>query len=170
MRFIVGFVLGLIALPVIGYFYIKGGNIPAATSAPPMPFERWAASTTLHAHVAKEMPKGSPVQANEATYLAGAKAYRAQCAVCHGLPDQPDTEISKGMFPKVPQLWKHGVDDDPVGETYWKVSNGIRLTGMPAFKGTLTDEQMWQVSQVLANAPKLPASATDILKPPLKVE
>jgi thiosulfate dehydrogenase len=74
------------------------------------------------------------------------------------------------MYPNVPQLWKHGVDDDPVGETYWKVSNGIRLTGMPGFKGALTDEQMWQVSQMLANAPKLPPDAMDVLKAPLKVE
>jgi hypothetical protein len=42
------------------------------------------------------------------------------------------------------------VTDDPVGETYWKVSNGIRLTGMPAFFGSLTDEQLCHVSQLLA--------------------
>lgn len=170
MKFIVGFLLGLIAIPVAGYFYIKSGNVPSATSAPPLLFERWAARTALHARMAKEMPKDAGVAANEETYLAGAKVYRTQCAVCHGLPGQAETEISKGMFPKVPQLWKHGVDDDPVGETYWKVENGIRLTGMPAFKGTLSEDQIWQVSQVLANAPKLQPAALDILKQPLKVE
>jgi thiosulfate dehydrogenase len=170
MRFIIAFLLGLIALPLAAYFYIKGGNMPVGTSAAPLPFERWAARTTLHAHIDKEMPKDSPVGASEATYLAAAKIYRAQCAVCHGLPGQPETEISKGMFPNIPQLWKHGVDDDPVGETYWKVANGIRLTGMPSYKSTLTDQQMWQVSQMLANAPKLPPSVMDVLKPPLQVE
>ena len=170
MKFIFGFLIGLIALPLAGYFYLKGGYAPAAASAPPLPFERWAAGTALHARIDKEMPKDSPVPANDATYANGAKIYRSQCAVCHGLPGQPESEISKGMFPKVPQLWKHGVDDDPVGETYWKVSNGIRLTGMPGFKGNLSEEQMWQVSQLLANAPKLPPSVTDVLKQPLKVE
>lgn len=170
MRLITGFLLGLIALPVAGYFYIKGGHVPAATSAPPLPFEQWAARTALHAEIAREMPKNPLVQANEATFIAGAKVYRIHCAVCHGLPGQPDSEVSNGMFPKSPQLWKHGVDDDPIGETYWKVANGIRLTGMPAFKGGLTDEQMWQVSQLLANAPKLPPSAMDILKQPLRIE
>ena len=47
-----------------------------------------------------------------------------------------------------------GVSDDPPGETYWKVANGIRLTGMPSYKGVLTDTQMWQVSLLLANADK----------------
>ena len=70
------------------------------------------------------------------------------------------------MFPRAPQLWaKHkngavGVSDDPVGETYWKVKNGIRLTGMPAYDKALTDTQMWQVTLLLSRADKpLPAEA-----------
>jgi mono/diheme cytochrome c family protein len=76
------------------------------------------------------------------------------------------------MFPYAPPLWeKHhnndvvGVSDDQPGETYWKVANGIRLTGMPAYKQVLTETQMWQVSQLLANADKpLPPAALQILR------
>jgi mono/diheme cytochrome c family protein len=57
-----------------------------------------------------------------------------------------------------------GVSDDPSGETYWKAANGIRLTGMPAYKDILSDTQLWQVSLLLANANKpLPPAALDIL-------
>jgi mono/diheme cytochrome c family protein len=70
------------------------------------------------------------------------------------------------MFPRAPQLWaKHkngavGVSHDPVGETYWKVKNGIRLTGMPAYGKALTETELWQVSLLLAEADKpLPAEA-----------
>lgn len=170
MKLVVGFIIGLLALPLCAYLYLKAGMAPVATSAPPLPFEKWAASTALHARIEKEIPKESPLAANDATYLAGAHVFREQCAVCHGLPGQPDTDISKGMYPKVPQLWKHGVDDDPPGETYWKVANGIRLTGMPGFRGSLSEEQMWQVSLMLANAPKLPQPVLDFLKQPLHVE
>jgi mono/diheme cytochrome c family protein len=65
-----------------------------------------------------------------------------------------------------------GVSDDPPGETYWKVDNGIRLTGMPAFKGVLTDAQIWQVSLLAASADKpLPPEAVGILRgqPPAPV-
>jgi len=56
------------------------------------------------------------------------------------------------------------VSDDPPGETYWKVANGVRLTGMPAYKDVLTDTQMWQVSLLLANADKpLPPAAVAVL-------
>jgi mono/diheme cytochrome c family protein len=75
------------------------------------------------------------------------------------------------MFPDAPALWeKHhngevvGVSDDPPGETYWKVANGIRLSGMPSYKNVLTETEMWQVSLLLANADKpLPPAAVDIL-------
>jgi mono/diheme cytochrome c family protein len=61
-----------------------------------------------------------------------------------------------------------GVSDDPPGVTYWKVANGIRLTGMPSFDKVLSSPQMWQVSILLANADKpLPQSAMDILAKPL---
>jgi mono/diheme cytochrome c family protein len=63
------------------------------------------------------------------------------------------------MYPSAPQLWKKhakgkvvGVSDDEPGETFWKVKNGIRLTGMPAFQHLYTDAQMWDVSLLLKNA------------------
>jgi mono/diheme cytochrome c family protein len=58
-----------------------------------------------------------------------------------------------------------GVTDDPPQVSYWKVKNGIRLTGMPTFKGILDDTQMWQLALFVANADKLPDSAKKILAP-----
>jgi mono/diheme cytochrome c family protein len=53
-----------------------------------------------------------------------------------------------------------------VGETYWKVRNGIRLSGMPSFNSLLNETQMWQVSVLLAGADKpLPANVIDTVKP-----
>ncbi len=73
------------------------------------------------------------------------------------------------MFPHPPQLFQgHGVTDDPPGETYWKAANGIRLTGMPGFKASLNDTQLWQVSLMLANADKLPKPVKAALGAPSK--
>jgi thiosulfate dehydrogenase len=159
-KFIIGLVVGLVVVPLMAFLYFAGGFAPVATSDPMMPMERFMASTALHARLSKDMPKSVPVQANDDTYLAGAMIYMHNCAVCHGLLNRPESAISKGMFPHPPQLLPpgHGVTDDPPGETYWKVKNGIRLTGMPGFHGSLTEEEMWQVSVMLANADKLPDS------------
>jgi thiosulfate dehydrogenase len=161
---IVGFIAGLLSVPVGAWLYLKLGYAPVATSAAPMPFETYFAKTALHARVFKEARQDDPVALTEQNYMAGATLYREDCAVCHGLPGQEKTAIANGMFPKPPELFKgKGVTDDPVGETYWKIRNGIRLTGMPGFQNSLSDEQMWQIAGLLAHADKLPAGAQDEL-------
>jgi thiosulfate dehydrogenase len=122
----------------------------------------------LNARVKKEAPKSSPIPPSDEVYAAGAQIYRHNCAVCHGLPERDQTAIAKGEFPKPPELFKgKGVTDDLVGVTYSKVANGIRLSGIPGFDGSLSNEQMWQVSLLLANSDKLPASVRTALQEPL---
>ncbi|HVP44745.1 MAG TPA: cytochrome c [Terriglobales bacterium] len=160
-RFLLGVVVGVLLVLVVVYGYFRAGMAPVAASAPAMPFEKRLARMALHARLEKEMPQNVPVPANETTYMAGAMVYSDHCAVCHGAPGKPMPVIAKGMFPHPPQLFKgKGVTDDPPGETYWKVANGIRLSGMPAFKSTLSENEMWQVSVLLANADK----ASDMAK------
>ena len=168
MKFIVGFILGVLVVPLGVYLYFVSGSAPVAASAQPMPFEKMLASKALHARLDKEMPKTSPVNADETNLEAGAQIYRENCAVCHGLPGQPESAISRGMFPRPPALLEgKGVTDDPPEETYWKVANGIRMTGMPGFDQRLTSTQMWQVSQLAANADKLPSPVKALLQVPL---
>ena len=162
--FVAGLILGLLLVFGGAYFYFASGSAPVATDAEAMPFEKKFAHMALNARVEKEMPKSVPFTADETAYLGGADVYHEHCAVCHGQPGQPATAIAKGMFPKPPVLLEgKGVTDDPAQETYWKVANGIRMTGMPAFKKTLTEQQMWQVSLLLANADKVPPSVKDRL-------
>ena len=160
----------MIVLPVCGWLYFRFGYAPVATASSPMLFERQLAHMALNARIRAESPKNVPIQASDENFLAGAHIYRTHCAACHGLPGQADFATAKGMFPKPPQLFKgHGVTDDPAGETYWKVSNGIRLTGMPAYTGSLNDKEMWQVSLMLADADKLSQEARGILEQPLEI-
>jgi mono/diheme cytochrome c family protein len=161
--FIFGIVVGIILVCAGVYLYFTNGYAPVATSAPPLPFEKKLANGALHARIRKEMPKDVPIPWDQANLTAGAQIYRQDCAVCHGLPGQDQSHIAKGMFPKPPKLTEGaGVTDDPPQETYWKVENGIRLSGMPGFEGTLSAQQMWQVSLMLANANKLPQAAKDV--------
>jgi thiosulfate dehydrogenase len=167
LKFILGIIVGIILVGVGAYFYFSIGMAPVATSDPVLPFEKKLANMALHARIEKEMPKSVPVPADESTCMAGAQVYRENCAVCHGLPGQEQSAIAKGMFPKPPQLFHgKGVTDDELGETYWKVANGIRLTGMPGFKKELNETQVWQVSMLLANADKISDAVKQQLQPP----
>jgi mono/diheme cytochrome c family protein len=165
--FVAGLIIGIIVLFAAVAYYFLSGRAPVAVKDRPMPFEKAFANGALHAHIDKEMPKSSPIRVDEAAFLAGAQVYQRNCALCHGLPTTDQSDIAKGMFPKPPELFKgKGVTDDPAGETYWKVKNGIRLTGMPEFANALSDTQMWQVSLLLANADKISDAVREQLKPP----
>lgn len=164
---ILGMILGVAAVGLGVYWYFSTGQAPAATSAPPMPFEKMLANKALGARIGREMPKSVPIQADETNLLAGATIYRQQCSVCHSQPGQKQTAIAAGMYPHPPRLMDgKGVTDDEPAETYWKVANGIRLTGMPGFHSTLSETEMWQVSLLAANADKLPKSVQDALSAP----
>jgi mono/diheme cytochrome c family protein len=158
-QFLLGFVSALVGLGVAGIAFVTLGLAPVATDSAPLPFEKLIAGAALHARVSKEAPKSFPIAPSDQVYAAGAQIYQNNCAVCHGLPGQEQTAIAKGEFPPPPPFFKgKGVTDDPAGVTYWKVANGIRLSGMPGFKASLSNEQMWEVSLLLANADKLPAT------------
>lgn len=164
---IVGFLLAILLIACGTYFYFSTGRAPVAVTDPPMPFEKKFAHIALNAHIANQKIPESPVVADEKSYLSGVEVYKENCAVCHGLPDQPKSNAAQGMYPPPPQLFHGvGVSDDPASETYWKAENGIRLTGMPGFKGRLTETQIWQVSVLLANSDKLPATVRTALTAP----
>jgi mono/diheme cytochrome c family protein len=176
MRFLVGLLIGLLVFPICIAVYLKAGHPPVATSDPPLPFEAAIVNMPLHARIDREMVAKPPVEASPTNLEIGAHIYRRQCAVCHGLYGLP-VSFAKGMFPGAPQLWEPhgngvvGVSDDPAGETYWKVANGIRLSGMPAFDHVLNQTEMWQVSQLLANANKpLPPAVLTLLRQPMVLD
>ena len=169
-RFLLGLVLGIALIPLAAFVWFHNGHPPVAVADPPLPFERAITHVPLNVRIHEEMVSAAPLQANENNLVAGAQIYRDQCAACHGFHGKPSS-FGGHMFPGAPQLMeKHrnsnvvGVSDDPPGETYWKVANGIRLTGMPSFNKILSENEMWQVTLLLANADKpLPPAAVDML-------
>jgi thiosulfate dehydrogenase len=167
-KYINGFIIGIIFVPAAFYIYCVTGSAPVATSSPPMPFERFFARAALHATIGREAPKTQPAKATESELLDGAHVFHHNCAICHGLPGKPKSRIARGEFPPPPQLFKPGemVTDDPVGVTYWKAKNGIRLTGMPGFGASLSDTQLWDVARLLANADKLSPRVQQALESP----
>jgi thiosulfate dehydrogenase len=171
MRFLIGLVFGLVLFPLFAWVYLNYGTVPVAVADEPLLMERSLAHKALNARIDREAPKGSPIEPSPTNLLIGAQIYRDNCSGCHGYYGQA-SPFAKQIFPTAPQLWAPhgkgvvGVSDDPVGETFWKVENGIRLSGMPSYKGLLNETQMWQVSVLLSSADKpLPAEVIQTIKP-----
>lgn len=174
---VLGVLLGVVLTPLVILGWFRFGHMPVAVADTTLPLEDQLARISLDARVAAEQPKVVPVAADETNLTAGAQVYLNQCASCHGVYGKP-VGFATHMFPKAPQLWLPHPDGKGVGvsgisptEIYWKVSNGIRQSGMPAYKDTLSTSEIWQVSLLLTNADKpLPSAVVDIVHPQAAAE
>ncbi len=157
---IVGILITLLCGVLGAYFFIASGSMPANADGKPPALEKWMARKSLHAAIQREAPKGPyPVEYNEPNLIEGIKLYAVNCAVCHGSSDGKPSNIALGLYQKAPQLASDGVEDDPEGVTFWKVKHGIRLTGMPGFSKTLTDDQVWKLTLFLKHMDSLSPKA-----------
>ncbi|MFI5362505.1 MAG: c-type cytochrome [Elusimicrobiota bacterium] len=159
-----GIAVGAAATLVAGllgaYAFVSLGLMPANADAKPPTWERWAAHKSLNAAISREATKTpNPVALNDENLTAGVKLYAANCAVCHGAADSAASNIAKGLYQHAPQLAKHPVTDDEEGETYWKIFHGIRMTGMPSYRSTLSETQMWQITLFLKHMDALTPDA-----------
>jgi mono/diheme cytochrome c family protein len=162
MRFLAGILVTLLGLALGAFVVMWFGLFPAGADVGYFPMEKWLANHAVNTQIRREMPRapypfGPPT---DQVILAGAKLYMQNCAFCHGSGNSQDTPTAKGMYIKPPQFPRHGVDDDPEGETYWKIEHGYRFTGMPSYGGKLSEEQIWQIAYFLKRAPDdLPPAA-----------
>ena len=161
-----GFVFGVIAVLVLGalggYLVLKSGMVPANADAQPGGPELWAADTSLGATLARDAPKtANPIPPTDADLTLAVTLYGQHCAICHGdsRGDASASPVAKGEYPRPPQFGTDGVEDDPEGFSYWKIKHGIRLTGMPAWAPTLSDQQVWSLALLLKHLDKLPPDA-----------
>ena len=159
---IIGLTLATTAVVVVlcAFAVIRTGVMPANADAAPGRLETWAAKRSLHATLARES-RGltSPSPINDSTLTQGVRLYGTYCAVCHGASDGKPSAVARGLYQHAPQFAKDDVTDDPIGVTYWKITHGIRYTGMPSFDSTLTATQRWALSAFLARQDSLTPGA-----------
>ena len=154
-----GFALAVGVALFGAYFLVRSGSIPANADATPGALETWMARTSLDATLRRDAPTGqNPVQATEQNLLVAVRLFAENCAVCHGSGKHAasPSPIAKGLYQKPPQLASDGVEDDPEGVSFWKIKHGIRLTGMPSFRDSLNDQQIWTLAAFLKHMDKLP--------------
>ena len=154
-----GIALTLVVALFGAYSLVRSGFIPANADATPSRLETWMAHTSLDATLRRDAPKGSnPVPLTEQNLLDGVHLFAQNCAVCHGSAkgDASTSPIAKGLYQKPPQLATEGVEDDPEGDSFWRIKHGIRLTGMPSFGYTLSDREIWTLALFLKHMDKLP--------------
>lgn len=142
-------VIGAAALGVYGGFYNVAADIPHTQPV------YWLIDTVRERSIAVRAT-GIVVPDNlsdPARVASGAGQYAEMCSGCHLAPGMKRTEISRGLYPRAPEL-RRGTDLTPA-EEFWVVKHGIKATGMPAWGLTHNDELVWDVVAFLRKLPEL---------------
>jgi len=160
-----GFVLGVIftlaVLALGGLAYLMLGFFPTRADATPPPLERRIANTALDASMEKHAPRiSNPLSPSDDTLIDGMKLYTMNCSVCHGTLDLKPSPLGNSFYPPAPQLIVDPLDD-PEWHIFYAIHSGIRYTGMPAWKGTLSDQDIWKITSMLSRLEKLPPGVQD---------
>lgn len=141
------------------------GSITVGADVKPGLVERALAPWARDRSVERHSPRvQNPYAGDPAAIATGMDHYRENCLVCHGAPGIPATEIAKGLNPPSPSLGSEE-SDTPDGELFWVTKHGIRLTSMPAFGLTHTDEEIWKIVAFVRHLPDLtPEERTFLLE------
>lgn len=123
----------LVCLVVAGYW---GAVLSAAIQTP--------SAQHVHHAPAQSRMLTSPLELTEADIVAGAAAFNARCASCHG-EDGKGPLIWSSSRPRPADLTDPRNREHAEGEVYWVVTNGIAESGMPALGRVLDDRARWQV-------------------------
>lgn len=157
--FIAGVVVALLLVGGGAYLVIYRGLFPVGADNPPGTLERRLAHAATEAYLAKNAPKQENLfQPTSGNLIVGAREYEEHCAVCHGGAAARISPLQRKFSPPVPQLVDR-VPRDPDAEFWWITKHGFRMTGMPAWDGILTDDEIWQVVTFIKNSDKLPPDA-----------
>lgn len=143
---LIGVLALLVIIAVAGVLIVLGGAYDVAASTPHTAVMQTLLNDAMdHSVELRARRLKPPAQPTAADIIEGAAHYKGMCQQCHGGPGAPREEFAEGLNPSPPNL-AQATDDLNPGEVFWIVKNGIKMTGMPAFGKTHTDQQIWDIA------------------------
>src|SRR5262249_26730516 len=161
MRLLVGFVGALVTIALAGFVTAWTGVVNVSASEQNELLDRflgYASGRSLARH-AEELT--NPFAKDSAAIAEGLFLYRKNCLVCHAAPGLKRADFAAGLNPPAPSLTLKRTQSKSDGQLLWVLSNGIRMTGMPAFSSTLEKNDLWKIVSFVRHLDQL---ADDELK------
>lgn len=157
MKTVLTLAVFLLLLVLAGLAFIYSGFYDVAASTPDSGLIAWALETTQHRSVhraaeAFEETAQVPDLNDPRRVREGLVEYHEMCVVCHGAPGIPISAIGQGLNPYPPEL---ASESEEPAETFWVVKHGIKMTGMPAFGASHSDEEIWAIVAFMNRMPKI---------------
>jgi mono/diheme cytochrome c family protein len=158
MKILLSVSLTLIALLVFFLIFIYSGlyNVSAMNEESGM--MKWVLNTTKDKSIESRFENISVPELNDLSMIKeGFEHYNEMCVGCHGAPGEEETELSRGLNPPAPYLVELAKELDPK-VLFWVTKNGIKMTGMPAWGKSHSDDKIWEI---VAFVKKLPGMTSE---------
>jgi mono/diheme cytochrome c family protein len=154
---IVTLAAGALLIAVVAAVLVHMGSFDVAADKPHSQPVFWLMNTVRERSVAiRAADITVPGDLADAKRIAsGAAQYDEMCSLCHLAPGMKRTEISRGLYPRAPELRRKS--ELTPAEQFWVVKHGLKMTGMPAWGVTHNDELLWDVVAFLRKLPELTA-------------
>jgi mono/diheme cytochrome c family protein len=107
----------------------------------------------------------NPLPATDEVVSQGREVFLGSCAQCHGADARGDTDIGRNMYPPAMDLSSSHVQHWSDAELFWIMQNGVRLTGMPSWKSSISDNDTWKLARFIHNVPRTGAASASTAVP-----
>ena len=155
MKFFAGFVTAILVIVAAGA--LVAWNYDIAASVPDTAVEFEVLHSIMHHSVQMRAGTEEKQTWSEDDIRNGFQDFDEMCTICHPAPGKERRPISKGMRPQPPDLAKTAKEWTNA-QLFWIVKNGVKMTGMPAFGPTHSDEQIWNIVGFVRRLPQMSPS------------
>lgn len=140
-------------------FYLVLRNGPLVSDRPPGALETAVARRLVLLSIpASAHSRVNPKVTDGEAWRAGAKHFQAHCAFCHGSNGRGQSPVATKMYPPVPDLADPAIQQMSDGALFAVIQNGVRWTGMPAFRSDHTPDEIWELVSFVRRVPQLQPS------------
>src|SRR5580704_5108780 len=107
----------------------------------------------------------NPLPATTEVVSQGQEVFLGSCAQCHGADARGDTTVGRNMAPPAMDLSSSHVQHWSDAELFWIIQNGVRHTGMPSWRSSISDNDTWKLARFIHNLPRLGAASASTAAP-----
>ena len=156
MKYLVRTVIVLVIFLVGMLLFLYSGAYNVSAMVPHNKLTLWIINTLKDNSIERRSNDiKTPNNLNDTSLIKiGFEHYKEMCQGCHGAPGIERNEIGQGLYPKPPNL-AHSAKEMPASELFWITKNGIKLTGMPAFGKTHSDDKIWALVAFMKTLPNM---------------
>lgn len=145
-----------IIVVIVGFFiFIYTGKYDVAATKPHTKLTEFILNTATEQSIRSHAVGITVPSLDDKSMIStGFDHYKEMCVGCHGAPGVKPSETAKGLYPEPPDL-ADVIEELSPEELYWITKNGIKMTGMPAFGPTHSEEELWSIVAFLRRLPDL---------------